>query len=137
MLVGTGGAEGEFVVGPLLGKAGVYALGEGWFALCGGRLLRGKATMFESDAPVSIAFDLEAGTVTVPEPVAVTLCGRKQTFSAGKHDLTPVGEGALGLDHIRGLPDWQDAVRVGVREGIRAGLCVRYGRAGSGLLCGV
>ncbi len=138
MLVGTGGAEGEFAVGPLLGKAEVYAIGDGWFALCGGSLLRGEAAIFESDAPVSIEFDPEAGTVTAPESVEVALCGGKQTFSAGKHDLprAPVGEGALDLDRVWGLPDWQDAVRVGVRKASVPTLRPVWSREfGSGVRC--
>ena len=45
MLVGTGGPDGAFAVGPISGEADVYVIGEGWFALCGGRrLLRGKTS---------------------------------------------------------------------------------------------
>ncbi len=61
MLIGTGGADGSFAVGPISGSADVYAIGEGWFALLGGTLLRGDATLFESDAAVSVELDMESG----------------------------------------------------------------------------
>ncbi|MDE2998396.1 MAG: VCBS repeat-containing protein [Gemmatimonadota bacterium] len=61
MLVGTGGADGSFAVGPISGSADVYAIGEGWFAVLGGTLLRGDATLFESDAPVTVELDLASG----------------------------------------------------------------------------
>ena len=61
MLIGTGGEDGSFAVGPISGSADVYAIGEGWFALLGGTLLRGDATLFESDASVSVELNLGSG----------------------------------------------------------------------------
>lgn len=61
MLIGTGGEDGSFAVGPISGSADVYAIGEGWFALLGGTLLRGDATLFQSDAPVTVELDLASG----------------------------------------------------------------------------
>ena len=61
IVAGTGGGDGAFEVGPLSGRAEIFAAGDGWFALCNGTTLAGFGicVVFESERPVSIEFDLE------------------------------------------------------------------------------
>jgi len=110
-LVGAG--EAGFEVGPFSGRAAVYAIGEGWFALCGGTSLRCGETVFESDAPVSIEFDLRKGEgrVVAPGPVALGLCGETLRLEAGEHTVRAGAAGAvsLSLDGVARLSEWQAA----------------------------
>ncbi len=113
MLVGTGGADGTFSVGPISGNASVYVIGEGWFALCGGTSLRGEESVFQSDVPISIELDLGTGLgiTEATASVEISLCGEIASVQAGKHEISvsAAGEGLLDLDAVSGLPDWEAA----------------------------
>ena len=111
MVVGTGSGTGAFEVGPLSGRAGIFAAGDGWFALCNGTSLSTQDTIFESELPVSIEFDLESGegVVVAPEPVEITLCGERLHVAAGRQEVKTqgLGAGALSLDRVADLPVWK------------------------------
>ena len=111
MVVGTGGGDGAFEVGPFSGRAGIFAAGNGWFALCNGTELCTASAIFESRRPVSIEFDLDAGegVVVAPEPAEITLCGEQFCVGAGRHKVKTrtSGPGALSLDGVADLPVWK------------------------------
>ncbi len=121
-LVGTGGADSAFEVGPFSGSAAIYAVGEGWFALCGGTSLRCGEMVFESDTPVSIEFDVKRGQgrVVASGPVTLGLCGETLRLTAGEHTVR-VGAGAvsLSLDEVAHFPEWQEA-RAKKAQGVSA-----------------
>ena len=138
---GVGGTDADrdgrrgraFSAGPISGRADAYAIGDGWFSLLGGRLLRGETTLFESDAPVSVEFDLETGVgaVDVSEPANAALCGEAHTLPAGKQRVrqAPVVSGGIP-DRVWRLDDW-GAVRRNASGRHRRHPCALYGRATS------
>lgn len=150
MLIGTGGADGSFAVGPVSGKADVYAIGEGWFALLGGTLLRGDATFLDSDASVSVELDLASGigVVDVTDPVNAELCGGKQMLQAGRHGVRAATGDCAGIPRaLWRLPEWRPdaggAIRKGPAQSVRPlwardfGSAVRCAaRRGDGVVAG-
>lgn len=120
MLVGTGGRDGAFAVGPVSGEADVYVIGEGWFALCGGRrLLGGETALYESDGPASIELDLVsgAGVSDTMESVSATLCGQRRMLCSGNHRLSvPTVDADTALDGIGDVPDWESGAGRRVRR---------------------
>ncbi len=120
MLIGTGGADGSFAVGPISGKADVYVIGEGWFALLGGTLLRGDATFLDSGAPVSVELDLESGigVVDATDPVNAELCGGKQMLQAGRHRVRTAAGDCAGIPRaLWRLPEWRPDAGAAIRKG--------------------
>ena len=110
MLIGTGGADGSFGTGPISGRADVYAIGEGWFALLGGTLLRTDTPLFESDAPVSIEVDLKSGigVADTKDTANAVLSGEKHMLQAGRHHARlAAGDGARISPTLRRLPEWR------------------------------
>ncbi len=139
MLIGTGGAGGAFSAGPISGRADAYAIGDGWFSLLGGRLLRGETTLFESDAPVSVEFDLETGVgaVDVSEPANAALCGEVHTLPAGKQRVrqAPVVSGGIP-DRVWRLDDWGAGAQKRLRPASAASLRPVWSRDfGSAVRC--
>ncbi len=140
MMVGTGGGNTAFEVGPLSGRAEVYAVGDGWFALCNGTSLSAAGAIFESEQPVSIAFDPEMGegVVVASQPGEITLCGERLRVAAGRQEVRTreAGAGVLSLDGVAGLPAWE----AGPRKRASAASVPRLRRvwtydAGSGVRC--
>ena len=139
MLIGTGGADGAFSMGPISGTADAYAIGDGWFSLLGGRLLRGETTLFESDAPVSVEFDLETGVgvADVSEPANAALCGGVHSLSAGKQRVRQAPAGSDGIpDRAWRLGDWREGAEKRLRPASAASLRPVWSRDfGSAVRC--
>ncbi len=140
LLVGTGGGTGTFEVGPLSGRAGIYAAGDGWFALCNGTSLCSERAVFESEYPVSIEFDLDAGegVVVATRPTEITLNGERLHVASGRQEVTvrTPGAGGFSMGGIAALPayeaDSQASAKTVAVPGLRR---VRTYDAGSGVRC--
>jgi hypothetical protein len=113
ILVGSGGQDGTFSAGPISGKAQVYAVGEGWFALLAGTSLRGEQGIFESEAPVSIGLDIASGegTTEAADAGQITLCGQERAVPEGEQGFSGVSSAgvSLDLDAVLQLQDWKAA----------------------------
>ena len=111
MLVGTGGGTGAFEAGPISGRAGIYAAGDGWFALCNGTSLCSGGPIFESEHPVSIEYDLDAGegVVVAPRPTEIILNGARLRVEAGRQEVKThkPGAGVFVMGEIADLPAYE------------------------------
>jgi hypothetical protein len=122
-VVGTGNGEGTFELGPVSGQAEVWALGEGWFALCNGTTLSCEETIFQSDRPVSLEMDLATGEgiVVSDAPTRITVCGQTLEVQPGRHEIHVDGTAAPSLptDALAGLSD-RDGLRVSAAASAKA-----------------
>ena len=140
IVAGTGGGDGAFEVGPLSGRAEIFAAGDGWFALCNGTSLYSEDAMFESERPVSIEFDLDAGegVVVASEPAEISLCGERIRVAAGRQEVKTrkPGAGVFSMGGIADLPAYEADVQAPARAASVPGLrSVRTYDAGSGVRC--
>ncbi|MDE3001343.1 MAG: hypothetical protein OXU79_19885, partial [Gemmatimonadota bacterium] len=140
MLAGTGDGNGTFDAGPISGRAGIYAAGDGWFALCNGTSLRSDGAAFESEHPVSIEFDLERGegVVVAPRPAEITLNGEQLHVAAGRQEVKTrsPGSGGFSMGGIADLPSYQAHFRTPAQATSVPGLRgVWTYEAGSGVRC--
>ena len=110
IVVGTGDGKADFELGPVSGQAQVYAIGEGWFALCNGTALSCEETVFESDRPVSLEMDLATGegVVVADAPTRITVCGQTLEVEPGRHEVHVDGTAASSLptDALAGPSGW-------------------------------
>ena len=140
IVAGTGGGDGAFEVGPLAGRAEIFAAGDGWFALCNGTSLYSEDAMFESERPVSIEFDLDAGegVVVASEPAEISLCGERIRVAAGRQEVKTRkrGAGVISMGGITDLPAYLADVQAPARAASVPGLrSVWTYDAGSGVRC--
>ena len=142
MLAGTGGGTGAFEVGPVSGRAGIYAAGDGWVALCNGTSLCADGANLESEHPVSIEFDLARGegVVVASRPGEIALNGERLRVAAGRQELKTrkSGAGVFSMGGIEGRPAYEADFRASPRAASVPGLRrVRTYDAGSGVRCAV
>lgn len=140
MLVGTGGGTGAFEVGPISGRAGIYTVDDRWFALCNGTSLCSEGVIFESEYPVSIEFDPDAGegVVVAPRPGEITLNGERLHVVAGRQEVKTrkPGAGVFSMGGTADLPAYVADFRAPAPAASVPGLSrIWKYDAGSGVRC--